>query len=134
MHTQSLKTCVLALAAVMSFASVAGAEDAPAPFNKWRIDISGVRATESGELQFRLTPHDGDAILVTAKVPDGRGELYIAQAIRDAFLKQLPKGRFGIDVIATQQVLLKPRPGEPDFIVELVDSAVPGIRIHLKRG
>lgn len=134
MHIQSLKTCALALLAAVSFASAASAEDDPAPFNKWRIELSGGRATDAGQVQFRVTPHEGEAIVVTTLISNGRGELAIAHAVHDAFKKQLPAKRFGADLVAGQVVLLKPRQGEADFVVELVESSVPGIRFHLKRG
>jgi uncharacterized protein (DUF849 family) len=134
MHIQSLKTCALALLAAASFASAASAQDAPAPFNKWRIELSGGRATDAGQVQFRVTPQQGEAILVTAQIANGRGEMAIAHAIHEAFKKDLPMKRFSIDLVAAQQVLLKTRQEEGDFLVELVDASIPGIHVHLKRG
>jgi hypothetical protein len=134
MHIHPLKACALAFIAAVSFNTLAAAADAPAPFNKWRVELSGGHATDSGQVQFRVTPHEGDAILVTAKISRGRGETFVAQDIRDAFKEQLPKKRFGTEIVASQVVLVKPRSGEADFVVELVESAVPGLRIHVTRG
>ena len=134
MHIQPLKICALALGAALSFASAASAADAPTPSNKWRIEVSGGQSTDSGEVQFRLTPHDGDAMLITAKVARGRGEMAVAAAILDAFKKQMPLKHFGAEIVAVQRVIVKTRPGEAEFLVEVVDSGIPGIRVHLTRG
>ena len=134
MNLHPLKACALAFIAAVSFHSMATAADAPAPFNKWRVELSGGHATDSGQVQFRVTPHEGEPILVTAKIARGRGETFVAQDMRDAFKEQLPKKRFGSEIVAGQQVLVKARSGEADFVVEIVDSAVPGLRIHVTRG
>ncbi len=134
MHIHPLKVCALAFIGTLLFTGMAAAADAPAPFNKWRVELSGGHATDDGQLQFRITPHEGEAILVTAKIARGRGETFVAQDIRDAFKEQLPKKRFGTEIVAGQQVLVKPRSGEADFVVEIVEAAVPGLRIHVTRG
>jgi hypothetical protein len=134
MHLKSLKIFALAFLAATSLANVAAADDAPQPAGKWRIEMSGGHATESGQVQFRITPHEGEPILVTARVGRGHGETIVAKDVLDALKHQLPKERFGAEIFSGQQVVVKPHRGEPDFTVELVESAVPGIRFHITPG
>jgi hypothetical protein len=134
-HIHPLKTCAIAFVAALLFTGSAKAADEAAPEHaqKWRLDFSGGNATDDGQVQFRVTPHDGEAILVTVKIARGRGEHFIAQDVLEAFKKQLPKKRFGSDVVAGQELLLKSRADEPEFAVEIVEASVPGIRFHLKK-
>jgi hypothetical protein len=127
MTIRALKHCTTTLAALL-LAGAAIAADAPA--SKWRINCNGA-ATTSGEMQFRVTPHEGDAITVSARVVSGHGELYIAKDILEAFKTALPKKRFGTEIISGDVVLIKPRAGEADFVVELLESNVGGTKIHV---
>ena len=136
MHIHPLKTCAIAFVAALLCSGSAQAADAPAPEHaeKWRVDLSGGNATADGEVQFRLTPQDGNAILVTVKIAHGRGEHFVAQDMLKAFKDQLERKRFGSEVVAGQQVIVKARGGEPEFALELVESAVPGLRFHVTKG
>ena len=136
MHIHPLKTCALAFAAALLCSGSAQAADeaAPAHATKWRVDCSGGHATEDGQVQFRVTPQDGTAIVVTVKIFRGRGEHFVAQDLLKAFKDQLPRKRFGSEIVASQQVLVKPRAGEPEFTVEIVEAAVPGMRFHVTKG
>ncbi|MEO8062380.1 MAG: hypothetical protein ABI821_06505 [Pseudomonadota bacterium] len=135
MHIHPLKTCAIAfVAALLCSGSAKAADEAtPAHAEKWRIDCNG-HATDDGQVQFRVTPHEGEAILVTAKIFRGRGEHFVAQDMLKAFKDQLPRKRFGAEIVASQQVLVKPRPGEPEFTVEIVEAAVPGMHFHVTKG
>jgi hypothetical protein len=128
MSTRTFKHCAVAFVATLLAAGAATAAENPA--NKWRIDCNGA-ATSDGQIQFRVTPKDGEAITITAKVTSGHGELYIAKDILVAFKAQLPKSRFGSEIIAGDVVLIKPRGGEAGFVVELVESSVSGTKIHV---
>jgi hypothetical protein len=136
MHIHPLKTCAIALAAALlcSGSARAADESAPAQGEKWRVECSGGHATDNGEVQFRLTPQNGDTILVTVKIFRGRGEHFVAQDLLKAFKDQLPRKRFGAEVVASQVLLVKPRSGEPDFTLEIAESAVPGMRFHVSKG
>jgi len=110
-------------------AALVSAADAPAPVGKWHVAIEGA-ATSDGQMQFRVTPHEGEAVTVTVDVKHGRTETFITRDVSDAFKAQLPKKRFKSDVIA-EKVLLKAGPAEGDFGLELVGSTVAGPRIHV---
>ena len=133
MNLQSLKSCAVALAAVLLVTGTATATDAPAAQSKWRVDFNG-KAASDGEMLFRLTPHEGEAILVTAKIPQGRAQIYIAQDVRDTFKAQLPKERFRAEIVALERVIVKAHSGEQAFLLELVQSSVAGTLIHVTPG
>lgn len=117
-------TVILGTLAGMAFAA-----DAPAPAPKWHVAIEGA-ATGDGQLQFRVTPHEGEAVTVTVSVKHGRTTTFITRDVSEAFKAQLPKKRFKSDVVA-EKVLLKAGPGEADFALELVESTVTGPRIQV---
>jgi hypothetical protein len=133
MHIQPLKTCAIAFVAALLCSAPASAANA-VHATKWRVECSGGHATEDGQIQFRVTPDGGDAILVTVKIYRGRGEHIVAQDLLKAFKAQLPRNRFGSEIVASQQVLIKPRAGEPEFTVEIVEAAVPGMRFRVTKG
>ena len=133
MSLQSLKSCAVALAATLLISGTVTAADAPAAQSKWRVDFNG-KAASDGEMQFRITPHEGDAILVTAKINQGRAQIYIAQDVRDTFKSQLPKERFRAEIVAQERVIVKAHSGEQAFLLELVQSSVAGTHIHITPG
>jgi hypothetical protein len=122
-----MRTTLLALLLVI--ARTAAAADAPAPAAKWHIDINGQAATD-GQMQFRVTPHEGEAITVTVDIKHGRPESFVTKDVSEAFKAQLSKKRFKSDVVS-EKVLLRAGPAEGDFTVELVGSTVEGTRIHV---
>ncbi len=133
MYLQTLKSCAVALVTTLLITGTVTAADAPAAQSKWRVDFNG-KAASDGEMQFRITPHEGDPILVTAKIHQGRGQLYIAQDVRDTFKSQLPKERFRAEIVAQERVIVKAHSGEQAFLLELVESSVTGTRIHITPG
>src|SRR5688572_18393532 len=130
MYLQTLKSCAAALAAALLVTGMATATDTPGVNSKWRVDFSG-QATSDGEMQFRVTPHEGDPMLVTAKIHQGRGQMYMAQDVRETFKGQLPKDRFRAEVVSGERLILKSHSGEQAFLLELVSSSVAGARIHI---
>jgi hypothetical protein len=122
-----MRTTILALLLVLAGTVVAA--DAPAPAAKWHVVING-SATSTGQMQFRLTPHEGEAVTVNANISQGRGELFITRDLAEAFKSQLPKKRFKSEVVA-EKLLVKAGPGEADFTLELVESTVAGPHIHV---
>jgi hypothetical protein len=133
MYLQIFKSGAVALAAVLLVTGTATATDAPAANSKWRVDFNG-KAASDGEMQFRVTPHEGDPILVTAKIHQGRAQIYIAQDVRDTFKAQLPKERFRAEIVAQERVIVKAHSGEQEFLLELVQSSVAGTHIHVSPG
>jgi len=114
---------------LVTLAGLAPAADAPAPAPKWHVAINGA-ATSDGQMQFRVTPHEGEAITVNADIKQGRAELFITRDLGEAFKKQLPKKRFKSEVVGGT-FLVKAGPGEGAFALELVESTVAGARIHI---
>ena len=57
-------------------AHVSLAADTPGPAPKWHISVVG-GATSDGQIQFRVTPHEGEAVPVNVKVNHGRPETFI---------------------------------------------------------
>jgi hypothetical protein len=125
----------VALAAAMLFTGTVVAADAPAPApaSKWRVDFNG-KAASDGEMQFRVTPHEGEPMLITAKIHSGRAQIYIAQDVRETFKTQLPKSRFRAEVVAGERLIVKAHSGEQAFLLELVQSSVAGTFIHITTG
>ena len=133
MHLQTFKSCAAALAATLLVTVAAGAADASAPSSKWRVDFNG-KAASDGEMQFRITPHEGEPILVTAKIHQGRAQIFIAQDVRDTFKDQAPKARFRAEIVAGERLIVKAHSGEQAFLLELVTSSVAGTHIHITPG
>ena len=113
----------------LSMSGVAAYADA-AYSNKWRIEISE-GANSSGTMTFRVTPHQGTPVDVTAQIKGGRGENGVARDVRDALAAQLSSGSFAIEVDDGEDVLIKKREGQPDFAVELVQSSITGTRVEV---
>jgi hypothetical protein len=133
MHIQSFKSIAVALVAAVLVTGTALADDAPAKASKWRVDFIG-QASSDGEMQFRVTPHAGEPILVTTRIHSGCGQMCLAQGVRESFKNQLPKGHFRAEVLENDRLLLKALPGEEAFLLELVESSVEGSRIRVKVG
>ena len=110
-------------------AGAAFAADAPAPAARWHVAVNG-SATSDGHMQFRLTPHEGEAVTLNADIKQGRGEVFITRDLAEAFKAQLPKKRFKSEVVA-EKLLVKAGPGEADFTLELLESTVAGTRVHV---
>jgi hypothetical protein len=117
------------LGILLVLAGTVSAADTPAPASKWHITNVG-GATSDGQIQFRVTPHDGEAVTVTVKVNHGRPETFITKDVVEAFKAQLPKKRFKSEVIS-EKSLIKAGPGEPDFSLELVESTAAGVRVYV---
>lgn len=119
------------LAVPLAFAAGTMAADGSVS-NKWRIEVSE-GANNTGTLQFRLTPVQGQPIDVSATVREGRGENGVARDIRDAFQAQLPADRFSVETDDGEDVLVKKVDGQPDFSIELLESTVTGTRVEFDK-
>ncbi len=110
----------------------ADAAEAAKPSNAWRIECDG-KAESAGTIQFRVIPAKGEPLVVTANIVEGRSENGVAKDIRDAFKAQLPKDRFKAETDDGEDVLVKRKRGEPDFVVDLVSSDIQHLRLNLER-
>ena len=119
----------LTLAAVLLLLA---ALPALAASNKWRIQCSeGARS--AGEIVFRFTPKSGEPFDVTVPIPDGTSENHVARIIRDTFRQKLEAGKFHVEVDDGEDVLVKRKPGTPDFDLEVASNSVEALRLVLDR-
>lgn len=120
MHKLLLGLC-LGLAA--SLALAAGVE------NKWRLQFSG-NAESDGRIVLELAPGEGEPMRATAAIAKGRGENAVARDVRDALRAQVGQ-RYHVEVDDGEDVLVKKRRGERDFVVTIVENSVAGVRIGI---
>ncbi|HEU4781286.1 MAG TPA: hypothetical protein VFS58_15500 [Steroidobacteraceae bacterium] len=113
------------LAASMAFA------DASPTSNKWRIEMSG-EARTNGDIVFRVTPRQGEAVDVTVGIKRGRAENNVAKDVRDALAARLSPDRYSIEVDDGEDILIKKKEGQPDFALELVESSVQNVSIKVE--
>lgn len=121
---------VIAMIASAMFASAAFAADA-ATSNKWRIELDG-QPLKSGDIQFRVTPSQGDPVDVVATIHSGRAENNVARDVRDAFAAKLSPERFTVEVDDGEDILIKKKEGQPDFSLELIESDVRNVNIKIE--
>ncbi len=114
-----------ALLAAMAFA------DASPTSNKWRIELSG-QALTSGELVFRVTPHQGEATDVSVNIRSGRDENNVAKDVRDALAAKLSPQRYSVEVDDGEDILIKKKEGQPDFALELVEANVQNVSVKVE--
>jgi uncharacterized protein (DUF2141 family) len=120
----------IALASSFMLAALSFADAAPTA-NKWRIELDG-QALKTGEIQFRVTPRQGEAMDVTVSVRSGRAENNVAKDVRDAFAAKLSADRYTVEVDDGEDVLIKKKDGQPDFALELIDSSVQNVSIKIE--
>ncbi|HYJ39391.1 MAG TPA: hypothetical protein VEW08_01305 [Steroidobacteraceae bacterium] len=111
--------------AAMAFA------DASPTANKWRIEMSG-QALTTGEILFRVTPRQGEAVDVSVGIRSGRAENNVARDVRDALAAKLSPDRYTIEVDDGEDILIKKKDGQPDFALELVESNVQNVSIKVE--
>lgn len=121
----SAAICASLLLAALAFA------DTAATANKWRIELNG-QALSTGDLQFRVTPRQGEPVDVVASIRSGRAENNVAKDVRDAFAAKLNPERFTVEVDDGEDILIKKKEGQPDFAVELIDSNVRNVNIKVE--
>ena len=120
----------VAVAVSLAFAALSFA-DAPSSSNKWRIELKG-QALKTGEIQFRVTPRQGDPVDITANIRSGRAENNVAKDVRDAFAAKLSPERYSVEVDDGEDILIKKKEGQPDFALELIDSDVQNVSIKIE--
>jgi len=125
-----LAAMLTAVAASLALAAMALADTAPTS-NKWRIELDG-QAVKTGDIQFRVTPRQGDPIDVIANIRSGRAENNVAKDVRDAFAAKLRPERYTVEVDDGEDILIKKKSGQPDFALELVESNVQNVSIKVE--
>jgi len=120
-----------AIAATLLFAPATFAGDAAAKSNKWRIELDG-QPLKTGDMQFRVTPSQGEPVDVVATIHSGRAENNVAKDVRDAFAAKLDPERFTVEVDDGEDILVKKKDGQPDFALELIESDVRNVNIKVE--
>ena len=105
--------------------------DASHTSNKWRIEMSG-QALTTGEIQFRVTPRQGESVDVNVGIKSGRSENNVAKDVRDALAAKLSPDRYTVEVDDGEDILIKKKDGQPDFALELVESSVQNVSIKVE--
>ena len=127
MRTGAIATALVSSILLAALAFAEGEHNS----NKWRIELDGT-ALKSGDIQFRVTPRQGDAVDVVATIKSGRDENSVARDVRDAFAAKLDPERYSVEVDDGQDVLIKKKEGQPDFALELVESDVRAVNIKVE--
>jgi hypothetical protein len=119
-----------AIVASMLLAAISFADASPTA-NKWRIELSG-QALTTGDIVFRVTPRQGEAVDVSVGIRSGRAENNVAKDVRDALAAKLSPDRYTIEVDDGEDILIKKKDGQPDFALELVESNVQNVSIKVE--
>ena len=125
-----LRAFTSAIGATLLLAALTYAGTTPTA-NKWRIELDG-QSQSSGDLQFRITPRQGESIDVTATIRKGRAENNVAKDVRDAFAAKLSPERYSVEVDDGEDILIKKKDGQPDFALELIESSVQNVSIKIE--
>ena len=125
-----LPAMLTAVTASMLLAAISFADASPTA-NKWRIELDG-QAQSTGDLQFRITPRQGESVDVVATIRSGRAENNVAKDVRDAFAAKLSPDRYTVEVDDGEDILIKKKEGQPDFALELVESDVQNVSIKIE--
>ena len=127
MRTGAIATALVSSILLAALAFAEGEHNS----NKWRIELDGT-ALKTGDIQFRVTPRQGDLVDVVANIRSGRDENNVAKDVRDAFAAKLDPERYSVEVDDGQDVLIKKKEGQPDFALELVESDVRAVNIKIE--
>lgn len=112
----------LGLVLATSLAMASGTE------NKWRLQISG-DAESAGRIVLELAPAQGEPLRATAQIVAGRSENGVARDLAAALQAQAGQ-RYNVEVDDGEDVLVKKRDGERDFVITIVENSVRGVRIE----
>jgi uncharacterized protein (DUF2141 family) len=127
---KKLGPIAVAVASSFMLAALSFADNAPTS-NKWRIELDG-QALKSGDIQFRVTPRQGESTDVTVNIRSGRAENNVAKDVRDAFAAKLSPERYTVEVDDGEDILIKKKEGQPDFALELLESDVQNVSIKIE--
>lgn len=121
---------IVAIASSLLLAAISFADAAPTS-NKWRIEMSG-QALTTGEILFRVTPRQGEAVDVRVDIKSGRAENNVAEDVRDALAARLSPDRYSVEVDDGEDILIQKKDGQPDFALELIESNVQNVSIKVE--
>jgi len=110
----------LALLATVAFA--AGTN------NKWRLQCSG-GADSDGRIVLEFTPVEGQPVRAIVQIHAGRTENGVARDINAALRAQVG-ARYNVEVDDGEDVLVKKKRGEHDFLLTIVENTVQGVRLN----
>lgn len=119
-----------AIASSLALVAISFADGA-ATSNKWRIELDG-QPLKTGDIQFRVTPRQGEPTDITVNIKAGRAENNVAKDVRDAFAAKLSPERYSVEVDDGEDILIKKKEGQPDFAIELVESSVQNVSIKVE--
>jgi hypothetical protein len=126
-----MKLAAISTAAVSLLLAAISFADASPTSNKWRIELSG-QALTTGDILFRVTPRQGEAVDVSVGIRSGRAENNVAKDVRDALAAKLSPDRYTVEVDDGEDILIKKKEGQPDFALELVESNVQNVSIKVE--
>ena len=95
------------------------------------IELDG-QPLKTGDMQFRVTPSQGEPVDVVATIHSGRAENNVAKDVRDAFAAKLSPQRYTVEVDDGEDILVKKKEGQPDFALELVEANVQNVSIKVE--
>jgi len=125
-----IRAFAAAIVSTLLLAALAYSGTAPTA-NKWRIELDG-QALKTGDLQFRVTPSQGQPIDVVATIRSGRAENNVAKDVRDAFAASLSPERYTVEIDDGDDVLIKKKDGQPDFALELIETGVQNVNVKIE--
>jgi hypothetical protein len=126
-----MKLAAISAAAASLLLAAIGFADTSPTSNKWRIELSG-QALTTGDILFRVTPRQGEAVDVSVGIRSGRAENNVAKDVRDALAARLSPDRYTVEVDDGEDILIKKKEGQPDFALELVESNVQNVSIKVE--
>ena len=127
MRTGAIATALVSSILLAALAFAEGEHNS----NKWRIELDGT-AQKTGDIQFRVTPRQGESVDVVATIRSGRGEENVAKDVRDALQNKLSPLRYDIESDDGEDVLVKREDNQPKFALELVRTDVPSVAVHIE--
>ncbi|HVI58530.1 MAG TPA: hypothetical protein VM619_06600 [Luteimonas sp.] len=117
----------LVLGIALSLAATAAWADGV--HNKWRVEVSG-NAESDGSIVLLLAPVEGEPLRVQADVAQGLGENDVARSLRAALQAQAGR-RYNVEIDDGEDVLVKKKPAERDFVITVAGNSVRGVRIEI---
>ena len=80
-----------------------------------------------------FTPPEGEPLQATIEIAAGTRENLVAQAVVVQLRAQATGGRISVERDDGEDVLIKKKRGQPDFVVAVVSNTVDGVRIDVER-
>jgi hypothetical protein len=97
----------------------------------WRIAIDG-GADDHGEIAFSYLEGGVEVTQVQAAIPEGTPENAVADRIRRAIRRAMPKGTYEVDLKGGEQIVVSAQ-APKDYEIRLVRNTVPGTEVRVER-